>query len=101
LDTAQGRSKEADCSTPKTRQAALIAAYPERGSPVQDWLDARPDGPPAGPKEFGWSHMAGWYAERGCQAFYSALWTDARVTQELEGRLRTAKLWMVAEELAR
>ena len=39
--------------------AAIVAAYPERGEPVQRWLDSRPHAPPAGPKEFALSHMAG------------------------------------------
>jgi hypothetical protein len=84
--------------------AALVAACPTRGPAVQDWLDSRPDGPPAGPKEFSWSHMAGWYAEHGCQEFYSYLWAaqtgDGRVREELEKRLRECGAWRIAEALA-
>lgn len=47
--------------------AALVAAYPQRGPAVSIWLDSRPEAPVAGPKEFAWSHMAGWYAEYGSE----------------------------------
>jgi len=84
--------------------AALVAAFPERGASVQTWLDGRPNGPAAGPKEFAWSHMAGWYAEHGCQEFYSYLWAaesgNGRVRAELETRLRECGAWQIAEALA-
>jgi hypothetical protein len=84
--------------------AALVAAFPQRGQVVQDWLESRPDDPPTGPKEFAWSHMAGWYAEHGCQEFYSYLWKaetgDGRVREELEKRLRACGAWQIAEALA-
>ncbi len=84
--------------------AALVAAYPQRGSAVQAWLDSRPAGPPAGPKEFAWSHMAGWYADHGCENFFRYLWAvhagDGHVRQELEKRLRACGAWRIAETLA-
>jgi hypothetical protein len=84
--------------------AALAAAFPERGPSVQAWLDSRPEGPAAGPKEFAWSHMAGWYAEHGCQEFYSYLWAaesgNGCVRAELEKRLRECGAWRIAEALA-
>ena len=80
--------------------AALVAAYPERGPVVQDWLGSRPDGPPAGPKEFAWSHMAGWYAENGCEAFYRRVWDDPNVVNELEPRLQNCGAWRIAQALA-
>ncbi|MFH1921347.1 MAG: hypothetical protein ABIP48_15890 [Planctomycetota bacterium] len=80
--------------------AAVLAAYPDRGAAVQSWLDSRPKGPEAGPKEFAWSHMAGWYAEHACEAFYRAVWNDAQVAGELETRLRQSGAWRVAEALA-
>jgi hypothetical protein len=58
--------------------AALAGAYPGRAAAVQNWLDARPIPPGADPKEHAWSYMAGWYAEHGCEAFYSTLWNDPR-----------------------
>jgi len=85
--------------------AALVAAFPKRGATVQTWLDGRPEAPAAGPKEFVWSHMAGWYAEHGCQDFFSYLWSaesrDNGVREELEKRLRACGAWRVGEVLAR
>ncbi len=79
--------------------AALVAAYPDRGPAVQDWLDGRPEAPDSIPKEFAWSHMAGWYADLGCDAFYRTVWEDANVAQELESRLRSSGAWRIAEAL--
>lgn len=80
--------------------AALAAAYPPRAKAVQDWLDARPNPPQPDPKEHAWSHMAGWYAEHGCEHFYANLWRDADVARELESRLRSSGAWRIAETLA-
>jgi hypothetical protein len=80
--------------------AALAAAYPARAASVQNWLDARPTPPAADPKEHAWSYMAGWYAEHGCEAFYSNLWNDPRVVAELESRLRSSGAWQIATTLA-
>jgi hypothetical protein len=80
--------------------AALAAAYPARATPVQNWLNARPLPPAADPKEHAWSYMAGWYAEHGCEAFYSNLWKDAKVVSELETRLQSSGAWQIAERLA-
>jgi hypothetical protein len=84
--------------------AALVAAFPDRGLAVQKWLDSRTQGPTAGPKEFAWSHMAGWYAEHGCENFFRYLWTaetgDGHAREELENRLRACGAWRVAETLA-
>jgi hypothetical protein len=81
--------------------AALAVAYPPRATALQDWLDARPDPPPPDPKAHAWSHMAGWYAEHGCDNFYANLWRDAVVVRELEARLRASSAWQIAETLAR
>jgi hypothetical protein len=81
--------------------AALVAAYPQRGPAVQSWLDGRPEPPaPAGPKEFAWSHMAGWSAPLGCDTFYRKLWGDERVAAEMKTRLEACGAWRVAEALA-
>jgi hypothetical protein len=80
--------------------AAVIAAYPLRATAVQDWLDTRPSPPPPDPKEHAWSYMVGWYAEHGCEDFYSNLWRDADVVRELEARLRSSGAWQIAEEMA-
>jgi hypothetical protein len=77
--------------------AALVAAYPVRAKPVQDWLDSRPAPPQAGPKDHAWSYMAGWYAEFDCEGFFTNLWKDAKIVGELESRLRTSGAWQVAQ----
>ena len=81
--------------------AAIVAAYPQRGAHVQKWLDARPVPPPFSVKEFAWSHMAGWYAEHGCDDFYRCLWDDAAVAAELKTRLEASGAWQIAQTLAR
>ena len=72
--------------------AALIECHAERGPWVRKWLDSRPEGPPAppaaGPKEFAFSHMAGWYAEHGCEDFFRHFWRDEDIAKALERRLR-------------
>ena len=80
--------------------AALAAAYPARAAPVHNWLNARPAPPGVDPKEHAWSYMAGWYAEHGCEAFYSNLWNDPRVVAELDTRLRSSGAWQIAATLA-
>lgn len=80
--------------------AAVVAAYPDRGAAVQNWLDSRPGVPEAGPKEFGWSHMAGWYADAACEGFYRVLWNDRQVVAELRSRLEHSGGWQIAEALA-
>jgi hypothetical protein len=44
--------------------------------------------------------MAGWYAEHGCEAFYSNLWHDPRVIAELKTRLQFTGAWQIATMLA-
>jgi hypothetical protein len=80
--------------------AGLAAAYPHRPAPVQNWLNARPMPPAADPKEHAWSYMAGWYAEHGCEAFYSNLWSDSHVAAALESRLRSSGAWQIGATLA-
>jgi hypothetical protein len=80
--------------------AAIVAAYPSRAKSIQDWLDQRPIPPTADPKEHAWSHMAGWYAEHGCEFFYSNLWSIPEVVAQLETRLRSSGAWQIAEMLA-
>jgi hypothetical protein len=81
--------------------SAIVAAYPERGEPVQRWLDTRPNAPPAGPKHFAWSHNAGWYAESGGDTFYRKLWKNKDIVQHLRSHLEACGAWQIAEELAR
>jgi hypothetical protein len=81
--------------------AALIAVYPKRGPAVQTWLDSRPDAPPAGPKEYAWSHLAGWHADTGSyEGFCSMLWNNAQVVEQLRPRLEASGAWRVAQALA-
>jgi hypothetical protein len=79
---------------------SLVATYPDRGPAVRQWLKSRPNPPPTNPKEFAWSHMAGWYAEQGCEAFYRVVWSDEAVADELRTRLRQCGAWRVAEAVA-
>jgi hypothetical protein len=80
--------------------AALVAAYPARALVVQNWLDGRPTPPAVTPKEHAWSYMAGWYAEHGCEDFYTHLWRDSAVVTQLEARLRASGAWQIAEAIA-
>lgn len=53
---------------------SVIAAYPDRAEPVRRWLKSRPQPPSfCSPKEYSWSHMAGWYADAGCDEFFQLL----------------------------
>ena len=79
--------------------AAMVAAYPDRGAAVQDWLDRRPDAPDSIPKEFAWSHMAGWYADRGCDNFFHAVWEDERIVVHLIKYLKASGAWRIGEVL--
>jgi hypothetical protein len=80
--------------------AAQAAAYPGRAAPVHAWLTSRPSPPSVDPKEHGWSYMAGWYAEHGCEAFYSNQWNDPQLVSELTSRLQSSGAWQIAVRLA-
>ena len=67
--------------------AAIVAAYPSRGPTVKAWLDSRPEPPKPSVKDYSWSHMAGWYSDRGCENFFAALWEDPAIVEQLESRL--------------
>ncbi len=81
--------------------AALCAAYPGRGATIAAWLASCGPAPAESPKDHAWSHMAGWYAEAGCDEFYQAVWRDERVVVELEARLRTNGSWDAMVAIAR
>jgi hypothetical protein len=81
--------------------AALRTTYPARGASVASWLAARSAPPPESPKEHAWSHMAGWYANNGCDDFYQAVWRDPPVAAQLEARLRAGGAWRAVEALVR
>jgi hypothetical protein len=80
--------------------AAIVAAYPDRGPTVDGWLQSRSTPPPPTVKAIAWSHMAGWYAEAGCEAFYRVVWDDPKVETELVARLHKCGALTVAESLA-
>jgi hypothetical protein len=81
--------------------ASVRAAYAERGGAVATWLTSLPGGAKDGPKEYAWSHMAGWYADCGCDGFCRLVWDDVKIAAELEARLRACGGWRILEDLAR
>ncbi|MBN1208174.1 MAG: hypothetical protein JXB05_25150 [Myxococcaceae bacterium] len=80
--------------------AALNATLPGRATAVEQWIQSRPSGSPAGPKEYAWSNMAGWFADKGCEAFYSELWSEPQVVTELQSRLEKIGAWRTAQQVA-
>jgi len=80
--------------------AALSAAHPERGACVQAWLDSRNSPPLESVKAYSWSHMAGWYPDHGCEAFYSQLWSEPDIAAELRQRLESSGAWRIADNVA-
>lgn len=71
--------------------SAIARVYPQRAAAVQAWLDGRPAPlPRSTAKEHSWSYMAGWYADLGCEAFLSNLWSDPLVATALEELLATS-----------
>jgi hypothetical protein len=44
--------------------------------------------------------MAGWSADKGCEAFYKELWSDPQVVTELQSRLVQTGAWRIAEQVA-
>lgn len=79
--------------------ASIVAAYPQRGQNVQDWLEARHDPPTLSVKEYSWSLMAGWRAESGCDDFLRSLWDDDAIAAELKTRLESSGAWRIVEEI--
>jgi hypothetical protein len=84
--------------------AAIIAAYPERGPYMQQWLVWRPGGPAAaaglGGEEFACSHMAGWFADHGCDDFDREIWRDGKIPTHLQSRLTAIVAWTIAQQIA-
>ncbi|MBI5534961.1 MAG: hypothetical protein HY898_19695 [Deltaproteobacteria bacterium] len=87
--------------------SAIHAAYPTRAPHVGDWLARRPPDssppeltPPMEAKAHAWSHVAGWYADRGLDEFYQRLWNDDSIAQALRGELQNSGAWSVAESIA-
>lgn len=80
--------------------ASVVAAYPDRGVTVADWLSSRSGPMETKPKNYLWSHMAGWFAEHGCEDFFRRLWEDDAVAAQLEKRLREIGAWPIVAALA-
>jgi hypothetical protein len=80
--------------------AALREVHPDRAEEVQKWLAQCGDIEAADPKSFSWSHMAGWYPDRGCEGFYEALRQDEAVAAALRTRLEATGSWQIAKSLA-
>jgi hypothetical protein len=80
--------------------ASICAAYPERGSCVQQWLLSRGVLAPLTVKEYAWSYMAGWYAEKNCDSFYEGLWRDNRIADELKSRLQRSGAWTIIQAIS-
>jgi hypothetical protein len=81
--------------------ASIAEAYPERAICVEGWLTNRHEPPELCGKEYSWSYMAGWYAENGCDDFMRAIWSDGKVAQAMENRLRASGAWRIIEQLAK
>lgn len=64
---------------------ALSHAHRDRGHAVQEWLAATSGAPV--PKSYSWSHLAGWYAQHGCEDFYRQVWREEPVREELQALL--------------
>jgi hypothetical protein len=84
--------------------AAMLEAFPSRARAVESWLAQRPEPEVAGcralhEKAFAWSHMAGWYSERGCDEFYQGAWAEEALARPLERRMRQTGVWDLVEAL--
>jgi hypothetical protein len=55
----------------------------DRGNKVQEWLTATGNPEPS-PKNYCWSHMAGWYAKNGCEDFFRQVWREEPVREQLQ-----------------
>ncbi len=81
---------------------ASLEAHPSRRNVIDGWLASRTDAPAAVPKNYMWSLMAGWHAERGCEDFLrQAIWQDAPVSAALLRRLNGTALDVGLTELER
>ncbi|MGH7340868.1 MAG: hypothetical protein ACREKH_10300 [Candidatus Rokuibacteriota bacterium] len=78
--------------------AAIGAAYPERGSAVETWLDASPHGLRL-PRSFAFSYYAKWYADHGAADFYESVWRDELVATELTRRLEATGAKEIVESI--
>lgn len=73
--------------------ASIVAAYPDRGPVVRDWLARQPATIGAPHKAHTYSLLAKWYGDHGCDDFFRAIWRDDAVRRELEARLHASGAW--------
>lgn len=79
---------------------AVCRAYPGRGDDVQRFLSSRRSPPTTHlHKAAAMSHMAGWYADHGSEAFYSRLWQVPGTREVLQVLLREQPGWSRVEGL--
>ncbi len=76
--------------------SAICEAYPERLQEVALWLTDKSENP----KAYAWSHMAGWYADHGCDDFYKEIWREEKVRPLLERKLNEIGAWEVFASLS-
>jgi hypothetical protein len=82
--------------------AALAEVYPDRAQAVEAWLGAAEVMPqPPIAKAFTWSHMAGWFADEGCEAFLRGVWGDPAIFDALSRLLDASQAARVVARLER
>ncbi len=79
--------------------ASIRAAYPDRGSTVDEWLAAEPKGEVVSHKSYGYSYLAKWYSKHGADDFFRALWRDRAVVEQLHRRLEAHGAWTMVQEM--
>ncbi len=79
--------------------ASIRAAYPGRGSSVEQWLAAEPKGEAVTHKSYGYSYLAKWYYEHGADDFFRALWRDEAVVEQLRQRIEPHGAWAMVQDL--
>lgn len=78
--------------------AALRSSNGRNARMVADWLANVGN---HGPKEYAWSHMAGWHAEEGCEGFCRLVWKNIEVAQELMNRFKVNGCARIFDKLTR
>lgn len=79
--------------------ASIVAAYPDRGPVVRDWLACQPSTIGSPHKAHTYSLLAKWYGDHGCDDFFRAIWRDEAVRPQLEARLRASGAWSAVAAL--
>ena len=76
--------------------AAIAATEEGRAGAVERWLQDEPRGD-LGPKNYSYSYLAKWFANRGSDDFFRALWRGEAIAQELRQRLEATGAWDMIE----